>query len=67
MAAAVNGTIGGWSPTYLGTDSDADGGRGREWRTFWLLVPPQLLRDGDNDVALLVVDDTGLRAVRRRE
>jgi hypothetical protein len=71
VAVAVNGTIGGWSPTYLDGRTDDDGDEGRETRSFWMVVPPQLFEEGHNDVALLVVDgqgnETRLRAPRRAE
>jgi hypothetical protein len=51
VAVAVNGTIAGWGHTE---PADGDGAQ-----RFWTMIPPQLLVDGSNDVAVFVIDDTG--------
>ncbi len=77
LAVSVNGVIGGWSglsPKYsdpaslrrIGAEVDQPEGA-ENFYTFRTFVPPSLLREGDNDVEVFVVeggvDDARLRRV----
>jgi hypothetical protein len=57
VVVAVNGTVAGWGHTEP-TDT---GGSQR----FWTMIPPQLLVDGTNEVAISVVDDRAGAVVLR--
>ncbi len=53
IAVAVNGVIGGWFQTSA-TPADERG------RPFHVLVPPTLLRPGDNEVTVYAIEGEGL-------
>lgn len=52
VAVAVNGVIGGWYDTSVGPTDEAG-------RRFAVMVPPALLREGDNDVEVFLVAGRG--------
>jgi hypothetical protein len=74
LAVAVNGVIGGWAhgylPTFLAPGLDPRYTETPRLRRWWTMVPPALLRDGDNDIELFRIDgDPGsveLRPIRFR-
>jgi hypothetical protein len=59
-AVAVNGVVGGWSrarlPQLLLPGFDLAYLEEPRVRRWWTMVPPELLRDGDNRVELLRID-----------
>ena len=67
VVVAVNGVVGGWADARAGKDADPEvyerfgfepppGGPDTA-RVFAMMVPPELFRDGDNDVDIFVVND----------
>lgn len=49
LAVAVNGVVGGWYDTSAGPGEPAS-------KPFRVLIPPSLLRDGDNDITVFVIE-----------
>ncbi len=54
VAVAVNGVLGGWYDTST-TPRDAAG------QPFQIMFPPSLLRDGNNDVEVFLIEENGDR------
>lgn len=57
VAVAINGVVAGWQNAYFKTffPQPEELGPGRHIRRFWMMVPPSLLREGDNDVEVFMI------------
>ena len=56
VAVSINGVIGDWSNAYLRTFREPnDVPEGVRPRLFWTLIPPSLIRPGENEVRVFLV------------
>ena len=58
VAVSVNGVVAGWGRAYFPNffPNEAQREPGLHTRQFWMMIPPSLLSQGENDIELHLIE-----------